>query len=93
MISTIATCASLALAGVVCLLNWGYLLANHRRKRQGSKRNVSTIPLVAQVLVLLAASINRQSNFPAWVFWAISFSDPALYLLLFSLVKKSNGKS
>jgi hypothetical protein len=94
MRTAIAVYVPMALAFVVCIGNWCCVLADYRLKRQGSKRHVSTVPLVAQILVVIAALVGRGSNFPIWIYLIVAFSDPALYLLLsllFITQKKPGG--
>ena len=75
----------LALAICVVVLNWGCVIASIRMRRQGLPRHVSTVPLVAQVLVGLALflSMDNAVGVPNWVYGCIALADPALYSLLY----------
>jgi hypothetical protein len=98
MFETLICYFLLVLAVVVCVLNWGCVIASYRLRRQGSKRHVSTIPLVAQILISLAVLVTpASSSVPLWLFWVVAFADPALYsilyLPLFLLRRKFSAKT
>ena len=85
----------LALAAFMVVFNWRCVVASYRFRRQGIDRHVSTVPAVAQVLVLVAAFISSSSPsplVPGWVFCLVALSDVALlqvlYLPVFLLRRK-----
>ena len=85
---------SYALAAAFALINWGCVGASLWYRRRGVKRHVSTIPLIVQVLVLIAVATQSTGagRLHAWVFVLVAFSDVAflslLYLPFYLLLRK-----
>jgi len=75
----------LIIAAAVVFLNWGCVVVSLLYKRQGIKRHVSTVPLVAQVFVILAATVQTGASspwLPGWAFWVVACADVALWSIL-----------
>jgi uncharacterized membrane protein YobD (UPF0266 family) len=87
----------MALAVAVSLLNWAAVLASLRLRRQGGGRHISTVALVNQILLLIAALISEGSIVSYWLLAALALTDPALYGLLrfffFALRNKLRGSA
>jgi len=94
MSSNLPSLFFLALAAAFALINWGCVGASLWYRRHGIKRHVSTIPLIVQVLVLIAVATQATaaSRLPVWIFVLVAFSDVAflslLYLSFFLLLRK-----
>lgn len=81
VVSLVALCLS---AGVVAL-NWAYVIANFRFRRQGMARRISLMHLVPQLLVGIAAILSSRtapSFLPIWSLWLVALADPALLQIL-----------
>jgi len=77
---------ALALAACAAVFNWACVIASYRFRRQGVQRHVSTVPIVAQALVVIAAVISARAASPlapTWLFWLVAFLDPALFSILY----------
>ena len=86
MLASVVSILVLLLAIFTVVGNWACVLATYRLRRQGSKRHVSTVPLVAQVLVAVAAVISHMATsqlLPVLLFWVVALSDPALFSILY----------
>ncbi|MEO5558646.1 MAG: hypothetical protein ABIO49_02750 [Dokdonella sp.] len=95
MVANVLSAIFLALAAYIVVLNWACVIATYRFWRGGIKRHVSTIPVLAQILVCAAAIASAQANvawLPHWSFWLVAFADAALlqlfYLPIFLLRRK-----
>jgi len=76
----------LIVAATVVVLNWGCVILSLRYKRQGLKRNVSTVPLVAQIFIILSSIVQARAPgpwLPNWVFWVVACADMSLWSILF----------
>jgi hypothetical protein len=75
----------LTLGACIVVANWYLVVANYLLKRRGVIRNVSLIPALTQVFVVVAAAIAYQAgvvNLPTWLFWIVALSDISLYSIL-----------
>jgi hypothetical protein len=84
-LSIIPSLVFLALGTCSAALNWACVISSYRLRRQGSKQHVSTVPLVPQIFVFIAAVTlpSTASLLPGWLFWLIAFADPSLYSILY----------
>lgn len=78
----------LVVAVWVVVLNWWYKVESNRNVHRGIDRRHSMVPVVAQVLVLIAALIESQfgAMISSGIFWVIALSDPSFWGLLFTTV-------
>ena len=95
VVSTIPNVVSSVLLALGCLVlasNFWAIYASARNRRLGINKHVSTVPIVTQILVVLAAMASRHTEqpwVPGWVFWLIAVADPFLWqsaILLFNRV-------
>ena len=94
----ILVCILLIAGACVDLMNLGCVVASYRLRHGGIDRHVSPIPLVAPLLVLVAAIAAYAASAPAmppWLFWLVAFADISLLSLLhypiFLLRKRLRG--
>lgn len=76
----------LLLGALFAALNWGCVIASYRLYRQGEKRHVSTIPLVPQLCVVVAAVLlSRTASplLPSWSFWVVALAEPSLFQMAY----------
>lgn len=63
---------------------------NLRHRRRDAARDVSFVPVLAQLAAIGAGWISAQAN-PSWlptlVFWIAGLADAALFVLSFALVR------
>ena len=86
MLATVASSIFLVLGACVVALNWSGVIAGYHLKRKGSQRNISLVPLVAQIFVFVAAVISFRapsSSLPGWLFLLVAIADPALLSILY----------
>jgi hypothetical protein len=92
--------ASILLIAGACvdLINLGCVVASYRLRHRGIDRHVSPIPLVAPLLVLVAAIAAYAASarvLPPWLFWLVALADISLLSLLhypiFLLRKRLRG--
>jgi len=73
-------------ATVVAGFNGLFGFMHWRNQRTGVKENVSTVPLVVQILVLLAVLSPELTSaglpLPGWVYWLAALADVAFLKLL-----------
>jgi len=95
-VANIVAVSLLALAISVVLANGLSVYVNARNRRRGIERHVSGIPLVAQVLVVLAAmalGVAAGPWLPSWLLWAVALSDAALWRLVGMLLLRARRRS
>jgi hypothetical protein len=83
---TIVSSVILIFAACTVVLNWACVIASYHFRRQGIKRHVSTVPLLAQLLVVVAAIISSRVTpalIPGWLFGLVAFTDVALLQILY----------
>lgn len=86
MLVTVIAVILLGLGAGVAAFNCACVFENYRLMRQGVQRHVSTVPLIAQVVVLIAAVIASKVPsplLPIWLFWAVALSDVALLQIFY----------
>lgn len=74
----------LVVAASIVVSNWWLTMKSRRNVRKDIARHHSMVPLVAQILVLMAAIVERRSGamIPALLFWTIALSDLSFWVLL-----------
>ena len=90
MMANVIAVLMAASAFAVVLTNAYGAYRDARNRRLGIARHVSGVPVIAQVLVLLAAMANGASPapwLPAWLLWGVALSDVALWRLVYMLLR------
>ena len=93
MISCLLATLLIVGAGYVIAMNWIWTIQNVRNRRRGIQRHYSTMPLVAQVLLVIAVLLSgREQSFwlPPFVFWAIGLADVSLWMLFSFFISQLN---
>ena len=74
----------LVVAASIVVSNWWLTIKSRRNVRKGVARHHSMVPLVAQILVLMAAIVERRSGavISVLLFWTIALSDLSFWVLL-----------
>lgn len=91
MNTIVNTLAVLLAASAACIIvmNYACVVLSYRNKLRGIDRHHSTVPLVAQILLILSdrvSSVVRAPLLPcAWLL-ALGLADISLWLLFFSLI-------
>ena len=78
-----------AFAAYIIAMNYAYVILSHRNKRRGIDRHHSTVPFVAQILLILSDRVLSIVATPllsrSWLL-ALGLADISLWLLVFGAI-------
>ena len=80
LLASMLFCAALFVVG----MNWSCVFLNFRNRRRGIDKHHSMVPVVAQVLLVIAAQCSRLEQspwLPTLAFWILGLADISLWML------------